>query len=168
MASPVVSFPCMFSFHCIFRLHTSTVKLFFKHTNNKSRIKVKKDMSEQNSNKNIKTNLPLHPWRRNEGEVSAVEKIKMASDGLRGTLAESLQDELTGAIREPDQALIKFHGMYQQDDRDVRDQRVAKKLEWLYAYMIRQRLPGSFFTPDQWMSLHHIAGEHSKGLMKNT
>jgi sulfite reductase (NADPH) hemoprotein beta-component len=85
-----------------------------------------------------------------EQNLSPVEKIKMASDALRGTLAQSLEDELTGAIREPDQALIKFHGMYQQDDRDVREQRSAKKLEWLYSYMIRLRVPGGFFTPLQW------------------
>jgi len=103
-----------------------------------------------------------------EQNLSAVEKIKMASDGLRGTLAQSLRDELTGAIREPDQALIKFHGMYQQDDRDVREQRSAKKLEWLYSYMIRLRLPGGFFTPEQWIGLHHIAGEHSTGVIKIT
>ena len=103
-----------------------------------------------------------------EQNLSAVEKIKMASDALRGTLAQSLEDELTGAIREPDQALIKFHGMYQQDDRDVREQRSAKKLEWLYSYMIRLRVPGGFFTPLQWIGLHHIAGEHSTGVIKIT
>jgi sulfite reductase (NADPH) hemoprotein beta-component len=51
--------------------------------------------------------------------LSPIEKIKTDSDALRGTLKESLHDEITGAIREPDQALIKFHGMYQQDDRDA-------------------------------------------------
>src|SRR5580765_768073 len=58
--------------------------------------------------------------------------------------------------------------MYQQDDRDVREQRGAKKLEWLYSYMIRLRLPGGFFTPEQWLGLHHIAGEHSTGTIKIT
>jgi len=99
---------------------------------------------------------------------TAVERIKLASQGLRGTLAESLTDELTGAIREDDQALIKFHGMYQQDDRDRRDERSARKLEWLYSFMIRLRLPGGFMTPEQWLGLHHIAGEHSTGVIKIT
>ncbi|HSC38733.1 MAG TPA: hypothetical protein VLD19_12710, partial [Chitinophagaceae bacterium] len=76
--------------------------------------------------------------------LSPIEKIKTASDGLRGTLRESLQDELTGAIREDDQALVKFHGMYQQDDRDRREERAAKKLDRLYSFMIRLRLPGGF------------------------
>ncbi len=77
-----------------------------------------------------------------KNNLSPVERIKKESRGLRGTLKESLQDELTGAIREDDQSLIKFHGMYQQDDRDRREERAAKKLEWLYSFMIRLRLPG--------------------------
>jgi sulfite reductase (NADPH) hemoprotein beta-component len=100
--------------------------------------------------------------------LSSTERIKMASDGLRGTLKESLHDELTGAIREDDQALIKFHGMYQQDDRDRREERSAKKLEWLYAYMLRLRLPGGFMTGEQYVGLHNIAGEHSTGVIKIT
>ena len=66
-----------------------------------------------------------------------IEKVKIVSNGLRGTIAESLNDELTGAIREDDQALIKFHGMYQQDDRDRREERASKKLERLFSFMIR-------------------------------
>ena len=92
----------------------------------------------------------------------------MASDGLRGTLKESLHDELTGSLREDDQSLVKFHGMYQQDDRDRREERSAKKLEWLYSYMIRLRLPGGFITPEQWVGLHNIAGEHATGVIKVT
>ena len=100
--------------------------------------------------------------------LSPVERIKTASKGLRGTLKESLGDAITGALREDDQSLIKFHGMYQQDDRDRREERSAKKLEWLYSYMIRLRLPGGFLTPEQWIGLHHIAGEHSTGTIKIT
>ncbi|MGN6291865.1 MAG: NADPH-dependent assimilatory sulfite reductase hemoprotein subunit [Chitinophagaceae bacterium] len=100
--------------------------------------------------------------------LSSVEKIKMASDGLRGTLKQSLQDNITGALREDDQSLIKFHGLYQQDDRDRREERSAKKLEWLYSYMIRLRLPGGFLKPEQWIGLHHVAGEHSTGTIKIT
>lgn len=99
---------------------------------------------------------------------SSTERIKKASDGLRGTLAESLLDEHTGAIREDDQALVKFHGMYLQDDRDRREERAAKKLERLYSFMLRLRLPGGFMTAEQWEALHHIAGEHSTGVIKIT
>ena len=100
--------------------------------------------------------------------LSAVEKIKLKSDALRGTLAEGLKDEITGAVSEDDQSLVKFHGMYQQDDRDRREERAEKKLERLYSFMIRLRIPGGFLTPEQWIAAHHIAGEHSTGVIKIT
>ncbi|MEQ1799016.1 MAG: NADPH-dependent assimilatory sulfite reductase hemoprotein subunit [Lacibacter sp.] len=103
-----------------------------------------------------------------KNNLSAVERIKTSSDGLRGTLKESLDEALTGALYEDDQSLIKFHGLYQQDDRDRREERSAKKLEWLYSFMIRLRLPGGFLTPEQWIGLHHVAGEHSTGTIKIT
>lgn len=99
---------------------------------------------------------------------SPVEKIKIASNGLRGTIRESLQDNYTGAVREDDQQLFKFHGMYQQDDRDRREERSAKKLEWLYSFMLRLRLPGGFLNPQQWVAMHHVAGEHTTGTIKIT
>ena len=100
--------------------------------------------------------------------LSPIEKVKTDSRGLRGTIQESLKDEVTGAIREDDQALIKFHGMYQQDDRDVREERAEKKLDRLYSFMIRLRLPGGFLTPEQWIATHEIAGENSTGVIKIT
>ncbi|MCH5689687.1 hypothetical protein LWM68_38950 [Niabella sp. W65] len=77
-------------------------------------------------------------------------------------------DSYTGAVREDDTNLIKFHGMYQQDDRDRREERSAKKLEWLYSFMLRLRLPGGFLKPEQWVAMHHVAGEHSTGTIKIT
>lgn len=103
-----------------------------------------------------------------EKNLSSVEKIKVESDGLRGTIVQSLHNEITGAISEDDQALIKFHGMYQQDDRDRRDERAEKKLERLYSFMIRLRLPGGFLTPEQWIATHNIAGENTTGVIKIT
>lgn len=100
--------------------------------------------------------------------LSPIEKIKKESDGLRGTIAEELQNEITVAISEDDQALIKFHGMYQQDDRDRRDERAEKKLERLYSFMIRLRLPGGFLTPEQWIATQDIAGENTTGVIKIT
>lgn len=113
--------------------------------------------------------LPLYR-RGTEGEaaLSPIEKIKIESNGLRGTIAESLQDEITGAIREDDQALIKFHGIYQQDDRDRREERAEKRLDRLYTFMIRLRLPGGFLTAEQWIAMHEIAGENSTGVIKIT
>jgi sulfite reductase (NADPH) hemoprotein beta-component len=100
--------------------------------------------------------------------LSGIEKIKQASDGLRGEITKSLKDEITGAIREGDQAVIKFHGMYQQDDRDRREERAEKKLDRLYTFMIRLRLPGGFLTADQWIAMHGIAGQNSTGVIKIT
>lgn len=100
--------------------------------------------------------------------LSIVEKIKTASDALRGTLRESLHDELTGAVREHDHALVKFHGMYEQDDRDLREERAAQKLDKLYSFMIRLRIPGGFITPEQWIAAHHIAGKFTTGVIKIT
>ena len=103
-----------------------------------------------------------------EKNLSPIEKIKVESDGLRGTIVQSLHNEITGAISEDDTALIKFHGMYQQDDRDRRDERAEKKLERLYSFMIRLRLPGGFLTPEQWIATHNIAGENTTGVIKIT
>jgi sulfite reductase (NADPH) hemoprotein beta-component len=99
---------------------------------------------------------------------SVVEKIKKESKGLRGTLKESLLDEHTGAIREPDQALIKFHGMYMQDDRDRREERAEKKLERLFSYMIRLRLPGGLLSAQQWIALHEVSEQYSSPVIKIT
>ncbi|MEP7229023.1 MAG: assimilatory sulfite reductase (NADPH) hemoprotein subunit [Ginsengibacter sp.] len=101
-------------------------------------------------------------------QLSPIEKIKTESDSLRGTIEESLHDELTGALREDDQSLIKFHGIYQQDDRDRRDERAEKKLERLFSFMIRLRLPGGFLTSDQWIDVNEIAGDYSTGVIKIT
>jgi sulfite reductase (NADPH) hemoprotein beta-component len=94
----------------------------------------------------------------------SVEDIKAESRRLRGSLLDSLADPVTGALREDDQTLIKYHGSYQQDDRDVRDERRRQKLEPAYQFMIRTRTPGGVITPEQWLKLDAIAtgyGNHS-------
>lgn len=94
----------------------------------------------------------------------SVEDIKAESRRLRGSLLESLADPVTGALREDDQTLIKYHGSYQQDDRDLRDERRRQKLEPAYQFMIRTRTPGGVITPEQWLKLDAIAtqyGNHS-------
>jgi sulfite reductase (NADPH) hemoprotein beta-component len=101
-------------------------------------------------------------------KLSPVEAIKTASDGLRGTLRQSLGDEITGAVREADHALIKFHGMYEQDDRDLRTERTEQKLDKLYSFMVRLRIPGGIVTAEQWIAAHHIAGAYSTGVIKIT
>jgi sulfite reductase (NADPH) hemoprotein beta-component len=101
-------------------------------------------------------------------ESSPVERIKRDSRLLRGTLVESLADPLTGAIREDDMVLVKFHGSYQQDDRDIREERRRQKLEPAYSFMIRTRLPGGVCTPAQWLALDAIARRYANGTLRIT
>ncbi len=92
----------------------------------------------------------------------SVEDIKLASRGLRGSLRESLADPVTAGLREDDLVLIKFHGSYQQDDRDLREQRRLAKLEPAHAFMIRTRTPGGVITPAQWLQLDRIATTYAE------
>jgi sulfite reductase (NADPH) hemoprotein beta-component len=101
-------------------------------------------------------------------EVSRNERIKEASDYLRGTLAEGLREEITGAIIEDDQQLVKFHGMYLQDDRDLRSERTRRKMEKAFAFMIRVRIPGGVLTPAQWLALDQVARDYGNGTMRLT
>ncbi|NDE89932.1 MAG: NADPH-dependent assimilatory sulfite reductase hemoprotein subunit [Alphaproteobacteria bacterium] len=102
------------------------------------------------------------------GAPSPVEAIKLKSKGLRGTLAEGFENAITGAVSADDQTVIKFHGSYQQDDRDRRAERELKKLEWAYSYMIRLRLPGGEVSAQQWLGLTKLCNENASGVIKIT
>jgi sulfite reductase (NADPH) hemoprotein beta-component len=101
-------------------------------------------------------------------EPSRNERIKEASDYLRGTLAEGLAEEITGAIVEDDQQLVKFHGMYLQDDRDLRGERGKKKMEKAFSFMLRVRIPGGVLTPAQWLALDGIGRSYGNGTLRIT
>jgi sulfite reductase (NADPH) hemoprotein beta-component len=92
----------------------------------------------------------------------SVEDIKQQSGRLRGTLQQSLANQITGALADDDQTLIKYHGSYQQDDRDVRDERRRQKLEPDISFMIRTRTPGGVVTPAQWLKLDAIATTYAE------
>ena len=96
------------------------------------------------------------------------EIIKENSHQLRGTLAEGLDDVITGNIAEDDHQLIKFHGSYIQDDRDVRGERAKKKLEKAFSFMLRLRIPGGLVTPKQWIALDDIASNYANGTLRLT
>lgn len=102
------------------------------------------------------------------GALSDVERIKAASRHLRGTLVESLANPITGALAEDDTQLSKFHGIYQQDDRDVRSERTRQKLEPAYSFMIRARVPGGICTPEQWLNMDEVATRHANGTIRLT
>jgi sulfite reductase (NADPH) hemoprotein beta-component len=101
-------------------------------------------------------------------DVSRNERIKEASDYLRGTLADGLREDITGAIVEDDQQLVKFHGMYLQDDRDLRSERTRKKMEKAFAFMIRVRVPGGVLDAAQWLALDAVARTYGNGTMRLT
>lgn len=96
-----------------------------------------------------------------EGPLADNERLKRESNFLRGTIAQDLQDPLTGGFNGDNFQLIRFHGMYQQDDRDIRAERAAQKLEPLHNVMLRARLPGGIITPAQWQVIDKFAEEHS-------
>ena len=99
---------------------------------------------------------------------SHLEHIKTESRFLRGTIAEGLADAVTGAIAESDTKLLKFHGSYMQDDRDIRDERRRQKLEPAYAFMVRARLPGGVMTPAQWLAFDRIASDYASSGLRIT
>ena len=95
-------------------------------------------------------------------ELSRNELLKAASAYLRGTIAEGLDASLTGSIAEDDTQLTKFHGLYLQDDRDLRPERRKKRLEPAFAFMARVRLPGGVCTPQQWLQMDRIARKRQR------
>ncbi|MFT4175971.1 MAG: NADPH-dependent assimilatory sulfite reductase hemoprotein subunit [Luteolibacter sp.] len=103
-----------------------------------------------------------------EKKLSANEYLKLGSDYLRGTLAEGLADLTTGTIADDDQQLIKFHGAYVQDDRDIRANRRKHKLEKAYSFLIRIRVPGGVVTPHQWLEVDRMATQFANGTIKLT
>ncbi len=103
-----------------------------------------------------------------EKKLSANENIKIASNYLRGTITEGLADLTTGSLSADDQQLLKFHGTYQQDDRDLRAERRKHKLEKAYSFMIRIRVPGGVATPAQWLEVDRMATQFANGTIKLT
>ncbi|MGA0846023.1 MAG: NADPH-dependent assimilatory sulfite reductase hemoprotein subunit [Luteolibacter sp.] len=101
-------------------------------------------------------------------KLSANEEIKIRSNFLRGTIAEGLSDLSTGSLSADDQQLLKFHGSYQQDDRDLRAARRKHKLEKAYSFMIRVRVPGGVATPTQWLEVDRMADQFANGTIKLT
>ncbi|MBC7002545.1 assimilatory sulfite reductase (NADPH) hemoprotein subunit [Photobacterium sp. BZF1] len=96
-----------------------------------------------------------------EQKLSDNERLKRESNFLRGTIVEDLNDRITGGFTADNFQLIRFHGMYQQDDRDIRAERAKQKLEPLHNVMLRARMPGGVITPKQWLAIDKFAEEHS-------
>jgi sulfite reductase (NADPH) hemoprotein beta-component len=103
-----------------------------------------------------------------KGPLSSFETLKAGSNGLRGTLLESLANPVTGSLAPDDQLLIKFHGTYQQQHRDFDEERKKQKLEPLYSYLIRVRVPGGVASAQQWLALDELADKYGDHTLKLT
>ena len=102
------------------------------------------------------------------GKPSDVERIKTDSNYLRGTLERTMNNPLSSGIPEDDNRLMKFHGSYLQDDRDLRNERQRQKLEPAYQFMVRVRTPGGAATPAQWLIMDEMARKYGNGSLKLT
>ena len=94
-----------------------------------------------------------------EGKHADNERLKAESNFLRGTIADDLKDNVTGGFTADNFQLIRTHGMYQQDDRDIRNERTKQKLETLHNVMLRARMPGGIITPTQWLAIDKFSRE---------
>ena len=103
-----------------------------------------------------------------EKKLAHNEYLKIDSNYLRGTLAEGLADTSTGGLTEDEQQLLKFHGCYLQDDRDIRAGRRKHKLEKAFSFLIRVRVPGGVATPAQWIQMDDLATTYANGTLKLT
>ncbi|WP_394120426.1 assimilatory sulfite reductase (NADPH) hemoprotein subunit [Planococcus donghaensis] len=103
-----------------------------------------------------------------EGTPSEMEVIKDRTNYLRGNIEQSFAERLTASIPDEDTKLLKFHGSYMQDDRDIRNERAQQKLEPAYQFMIRVRLPAGVATPHQWLTMDNLANTHGNGTLKLT
>ncbi|WP_110932778.1 assimilatory sulfite reductase (NADPH) hemoprotein subunit [Paenibacillus bouchesdurhonensis] len=104
----------------------------------------------------------------NSAPHSDVEDIKIRSNYLRGSLEETLEDPITGSIPEDDNRLMKFHGSYMQDDRDLRNERHKQKLEPAYQFMLRVRAAGGVVTPEQWLMMDSVSQKYANGTIRLT
>ncbi|WP_076419802.1 assimilatory sulfite reductase (NADPH) hemoprotein subunit [Colwellia sp. UCD-KL20] len=96
-----------------------------------------------------------------EGKHADNERLKLESNFLRGTIVEDLADRMTGGFTPDNYQLIRTHGMYQQDDRDIRAERQKQKLEPLHNVMLRARMPGGIITPKQWLAIDKFADDYT-------
>ena len=95
------------------------------------------------------------------GKLADNERMKAESNFLRGTITEDLQDRITGGFTPDNSQLIRVHGMYQQDDRDIRAERQKQKLEPLHNVMLRARMPGGIISPTQWLAIDKFAQDNT-------
>jgi sulfite reductase (NADPH) hemoprotein beta-component len=118
-------------------------------------------MSSTPDTATVPTTPAAKPLAKNEG-------LKAASNFLRGNILRDLADQSTGGITDDTGQLTKFHGIYAQDDRDLRNQLRREGKEKAFSFMARIRVPGGVCTPAQWVTLDALADTHANGTLKLT
>eukprot|EP00039_Didymoeca_costata_P022402 m.4398 g.4398 ORF g.4398 m.4398 type:complete len:724 (+) comp2976_c0_seq1:2151-4322(+) len=107
-----------------------------------------------------------------EGSLRVVgmidDEVKIESNYLRGTMLQSLADTSTGQILPEDTKISKFHGIYQQDNRDIRAQLEESGQERAYSFMVRIGIPGGVCSPEQYLAMSALARSHANGGLKLT
>src|SRR5262249_32735994 len=98
---------------------------------------------------------------------SAVETIKESSRQLRGTIALELVNDSDHFV-EQDKQLLKFHGTYQQEDRDARKNRKKDGAGKQYMFMVRCKIPGGRLTAQQYLAVDDLAGAYANGTLRLT
>src|SRR5215470_7130322 len=103
-----------------------------------------------------------------EPKLSTVEGHKAEGRFLRGTLAAEVADPAVEHISDSNKSLIKFHGSYQQEDRDARKNRSKAGVGKSYMFMIRLKLPGGRLSADQYLAMDDICGKYANGTLRIT
>lgn len=119
------------------------------------------EKNQQVSEKNSVNEYEVDQAMVVQGKHADNERLKIESNFLRGTISNDLNDRITGGFTPDNFQLIRVHGMYQQDDRDIRAERQKQKLESLHNVMLRARMPGGVITPKQWLTIDQFAKEHT-------
>ncbi|HEX4343849.1 MAG TPA: sulfite reductase, partial [Verrucomicrobiae bacterium] len=94
--------------------------------------------------------------------LTHMEEIKAAIPTVAGTIAATIADANLDHFSEDDYQFLKFHGCYQQDDRDLR--KTGKK----YIMMVRARIPGGVMTAAQWHMFDKLATQHANNTLRIT
>lgn len=103
-----------------------------------------------------------------EEPVYTDDQMKIDSNFLRGNISQDLVDNSTGTVSDISQKLMKFHGAYIQDDRDLREERKSQGFEKAFSFMVRIRTPGGVSTPKQWLALDRLADRFGNKTLKIT
>ncbi len=103
-----------------------------------------------------------------DAALSKAEQLKQQSNGLMGVLADEISDTTSDHVSEAAYQLLKFHGSYQQDDRDQRQQRKQQKLDRAWQFMVRTRCPGGRMTAEQYLICDELATAYANQTLRIT